>query len=132
MNKRLTHATRTSLLHVKRKWSAVITTILWPFCYKASEEGHNRLGLNAGRLSPMEVLLGYNQGQELDCLNETIDLGLEYMSPQYYIIFDDELTTVLYLQSVEDSPKWKYLVDNHTEHAAEESFNTVSLWYEGD
>eukprot|EP00957_Ditylum_brightwellii_P072891 5539529-Ditylum_brightwellii.AAC.1 len=61
MNKRLSHNTRTILLHAKRKWPSVITSILWPFCYKCAEERHNLLDLNAEELSPVEVLLGHTE-----------------------------------------------------------------------
>eukprot|EP00957_Ditylum_brightwellii_P190477 14499317-Ditylum_brightwellii.AAC.1 len=61
MNKRLTHSTRTVLLHTKRKWLAVINTILWPFAYRAVEERHNKLDLNANGLSPLEQLLGHKK-----------------------------------------------------------------------
>eukprot|EP00957_Ditylum_brightwellii_P106197 8101708-Ditylum_brightwellii.AAC.1 len=59
MNKRLSHSTRAILLHAKRKWPSVITSIPWSFCYKCAEEHHNLLDLNPDGLSPVEVLLGH-------------------------------------------------------------------------
>eukprot|EP00957_Ditylum_brightwellii_P173882 13237832-Ditylum_brightwellii.AAC.1 len=54
MNKRISHNARTILLHAKRKWPSVITSIVWPFCNKCDEECHNLPDLNAEGLSPME------------------------------------------------------------------------------
>eukprot|EP00957_Ditylum_brightwellii_P028879 2181951-Ditylum_brightwellii.AAC.1 len=61
MNKRLLHNITTILLHTERKWPGVISSILWPFCYKCAEEHHNLLDLNAEGLSPMEILLGHTE-----------------------------------------------------------------------
>eukprot|EP00957_Ditylum_brightwellii_P085375 6494986-Ditylum_brightwellii.AAC.1 len=43
INKCLTPSARTILLHTKRKWIAVISTVLWPFAYRAAEDRHNKL-----------------------------------------------------------------------------------------
>eukprot|EP00957_Ditylum_brightwellii_P197119 15017869-Ditylum_brightwellii.AAC.1 len=61
MNKHLIHSARTVLLHAKRKWPAVINTILWPFAYRAVEKRHNKLDLKANGLSPLEQLLGHKE-----------------------------------------------------------------------
>eukprot|EP00957_Ditylum_brightwellii_P067176 5098735-Ditylum_brightwellii.AAC.1 len=61
MNKRHSHNCRIALLHAKRKCPKVITSALWPFCYKAVEERHNRLDLNINGMSPLEVLLGHKE-----------------------------------------------------------------------
>eukprot|EP00957_Ditylum_brightwellii_P114982 8769693-Ditylum_brightwellii.AAC.1 len=61
MNKRLSHGARTIHLHVKRNWPDVITSIIWPFCYKCAEDHHNLLALNSDGLSPVEVLLGHKE-----------------------------------------------------------------------
>eukprot|EP00957_Ditylum_brightwellii_P129937 9911221-Ditylum_brightwellii.AAC.1 len=58
MNRKLCHGARTSLLHATRKWPRVITTALWPYCYKTPEERHNHLDLNYEGLSPVERMLG--------------------------------------------------------------------------
>eukprot|EP00957_Ditylum_brightwellii_P029899 2262269-Ditylum_brightwellii.AAC.2 len=57
---------------------------------------------------------------------------LGHVSSQYHVVFDDEFSTVPYLQSSEPPPKWIDLVQNHTECATEESFNISSSWYEGE
>eukprot|EP00957_Ditylum_brightwellii_P024288 1832114-Ditylum_brightwellii.AAC.1 len=61
MNKRLSHSARTISLHAKRKWPSVITSTLWPFCYKCAEECHNLLDHNSDGLSPVEVILGHTE-----------------------------------------------------------------------
>eukprot|EP00957_Ditylum_brightwellii_P167208 12728820-Ditylum_brightwellii.AAC.1 len=40
-----------------RKWPKVITPVLWPYCYKNTEERHNHLDLNHEGLSPIECML---------------------------------------------------------------------------
>eukprot|EP00957_Ditylum_brightwellii_P200254 15265738-Ditylum_brightwellii.AAC.1 len=61
MNKVLCHGAGTSLLHAKRKWPKVISTVMWPFCFKNTEERHNQLHLNAEGLSPLERLTGHRE-----------------------------------------------------------------------
>eukprot|EP00957_Ditylum_brightwellii_P109613 8360432-Ditylum_brightwellii.AAC.1 len=57
MNKKLCHGAKTSLLHAMRKWQKVITTALWPYCYKTFEERHNHLDLNHKGLTPIKCML---------------------------------------------------------------------------
>ena len=61
-----------------------------------------------------------------------LNLQTGHVSPQYHIVFDDEFTTVPYLQSTEAPPNWEYLVANHTEKATDEAFSIASTWYEGE
>ena len=162
MNKKLSHGTRTSLLHAKRKWPDVISTILWPFCYNNVEERQNNLYLNADGMSPIEILLGHKEeiaaedfhtwGCSVFVLHSSLQSGNDigppkweprarsgvylgyspahagnvalvfnlqtgHVSPQYHVVFDDEFTTVPYLQSTEAPPNWADLVENHTENA---------------
>ena len=51
---RLTTSARTILLHAKRHWSSMITTVLWPFAYKYAELLYNHLHVDALGLSPAE------------------------------------------------------------------------------
>ena len=142
MNRKLCHGARTSLLHAMRKWPRVITTALWPYCYKTAEERHNHLGLNHEGLSPVERMLGtkdeivaddfhtwgcpilvldaqlqtgngigppkwepraragiYLGHSPVHAGNVALVLNLQtgHVSPQYHIVFDDEFTTVPYL-----------------------------------
>eukprot|EP00957_Ditylum_brightwellii_P189210 14402210-Ditylum_brightwellii.AAC.1 len=57
MNKQLTHSARTIRIHAKKKWSAVISTILWSFAYREVKERHNKLDPNTNGMSPLEQLL---------------------------------------------------------------------------
>ena len=56
--KELCYGGRTILLHAKRKWSDVISTILWPYAVQAVVERHNRLALDADGRSPLEKFTG--------------------------------------------------------------------------
>eukprot|EP00957_Ditylum_brightwellii_P144159 10983950-Ditylum_brightwellii.AAC.1 len=140
-NKRLSHRTRTILLHAKRKWPCVITSISWPFCYKCTEECHNLLDLNSDGLSPVEVLLGHTEDIVADDFHTwgcpvnvapVLSLQTGHVNPQYHIVFDDEFSTVPYLQSSETPPNWTELVTKHTKKATDQAFNLASTWYEGE
>jgi hypothetical protein len=56
--KEVSYAARTLLLHAKRKWPGVITTVLWPYALQASVDSHNRLSLDEEGLSPLEKFAG--------------------------------------------------------------------------
>ena len=45
---------QTALVHAKRHWPAIITTVLWPFAYKYSELLYNHLHVGEDGLSPTE------------------------------------------------------------------------------
>ena len=51
--KDLTLITRTLLLHAKRHWPEMITTMLWPMALKASEERLNALSLDMDGTTPL-------------------------------------------------------------------------------
>eukprot|EP00957_Ditylum_brightwellii_P107398 8195119-Ditylum_brightwellii.AAC.1 len=63
--------------------------------------------------------------------NITLVLNLQtrHMSPQYHWIFDDEFTTVPYLNLDNAPPNWASLVDHSSESATAESFNIESTCY---
>eukprot|EP00957_Ditylum_brightwellii_P007745 586003-Ditylum_brightwellii.AAC.1 len=155
MNKRLTHSARTILLHPKRKWQVAISTTLWPFAYRAAEERHNLMDLNANGLTPLEQMSGHKEElvasiappkwdlkarvgiyvghSPFHAGNVALVLNLQtcHARPQYHVVFDNEFSTVPYFQSSEQPPNWVELVQNHTELATEESFTIASSWYEG-
>ena len=56
--KEVSYATRTLLLHAKRKWLGVITTVLWSYALQAAVDSHKRLSLDEEVLSPLEKLAG--------------------------------------------------------------------------
>jgi hypothetical protein len=45
------------------------------------------------------------------------------ISPQYHIIFDNDFTTVPYMEQGEIPPNWEYLYRLSKESATDESFN---------
>ena len=51
---RLTSRARTMLLHSKRHWPPMITTVLWPFAFKYAELQYNNLSVDEYGLSPAE------------------------------------------------------------------------------
>ena len=56
--KEVCHGGRTILLHAKRKWPSVISTVLWPYAVQAIVERHNRLALDKNGKSPLEKFSG--------------------------------------------------------------------------
>ena len=56
--KHVCYGGRTILLHAKRKWPDVISTILWPYAVQAIIERHNRLALDDDGKSPLEKFTG--------------------------------------------------------------------------
>ena len=52
--KEICYGGRTVLLHAKRKWPSVISTILWPFAVQSIVDRHNRLSLDENGKSPLE------------------------------------------------------------------------------
>eukprot|EP00957_Ditylum_brightwellii_P100577 7666354-Ditylum_brightwellii.AAC.1 len=61
MNKVLCYGAKISLFHAKRKCPNVISTVLWPFCYKNTDEHYNHLHLNIDGISPIECLMGHRE-----------------------------------------------------------------------
>ena len=56
MNKILTESARILLLHAKRQWPKVISTVLWPYALKMACELHNKLDLDDSLCSPLQKL----------------------------------------------------------------------------
>ena len=52
--KEVCYGGRTVLLHAKRRWPNVISTILWPFALQSVVDRHNRLSLDDKGRSPLE------------------------------------------------------------------------------
>ena len=49
---------RKILLHTKRKWPTVISTVLWLYAIQIVVEQHNKLSLDKDGKSPLEKFLG--------------------------------------------------------------------------
>ena len=56
--KQVCHGGRTILLHAKRKWPDVISTILWPYAIQEIIKQHIRLTLDDNGKSPLEKFTG--------------------------------------------------------------------------
>ena len=133
----LTSRARTILLHTKRHWPAMISTVLWPFEYKYKELLYNHFSLDTDGLSPAEKFSNVQVKVELKnyhtwgcpcyVLDSRAQMGTMipkwdprshlsiyvghspchagtvallhnprtmHVSPQFYLCFDDEFTTV--------------------------------------
>ena len=54
-----------------------------------------------------------------------------HVSPQYHVVFDDDFSTVPYLDSSEEPPNWCQLVSDSSEHVTDEQYNVATTWYSG-
>eukprot|EP00957_Ditylum_brightwellii_P045607 3458993-Ditylum_brightwellii.AAC.1 len=61
-----------------------------------------------------------------------LNLQSGHVSPQYHMVFDDEFTTVPYINSTKAPPNWSSLVKHHSECATTESYTIASMRYEGE
>ena len=160
-NKDLTNGARTVLLHAKRKWPKIISTILWPFSLQSIVDRHNHLSLDKDGKSPLEK---FTQTKDeinpadfhtrgcpvyiLDSENHSgglgtpkwdpkshagiylgrspnhagsvalvVNLSTGLVSPQFHVIFDDEFTTVDYLDGTTEPPNWPKLCAHALEHS---------------
>eukprot|EP00957_Ditylum_brightwellii_P204524 15339654-Ditylum_brightwellii.AAC.1 len=59
-----------------------------------------------------------------------LNLKAGHINP--HVTFDDEFTTVPYLQSSEAPPNWADLVAKYSEKVTEQAFAIASTWYEGE
>eukprot|EP00957_Ditylum_brightwellii_P107128 8173499-Ditylum_brightwellii.AAC.1 len=116
MNKHLTHSVRTSLLHAKCKWPSIITSALWPFCYKATKEQHNKIGVDAEGWSPLERLLGYKD----EIAAEDFHI---WGCPVYVLDNSLQIGTEIGLPTWDPDPELR---------ATYEAFTLASMWYEGE
>ena len=157
--KEICYGGRTILLHAKRRWPSMISTVLWPFVVRAVVDRHNRLSLDQNGKSPVEkfvktddeirpedfhtwgcpayVLAAQNQSGTIGTpkweprANAGIYLGRSpshagnvalilslctgLVSPQYHVVFDDDFSTVAYLDSSDPPPNWPEIVRQHRE-----------------
>ena len=71
----------------------------------------------------------YNHGPSFLDIHGNVSLVLNLItgrvSPQYHVVFDDEFTTVNYLDSAETPPFCENLVENSCEKATDEQYNTA-------
>ena len=57
-----------------------------------------------------------------------------HVSPQYHLVFDDDFTTIPYLNSNAENPEvpshWQALCESSTECSTSESFNLEDTWFQ--
>jgi hypothetical protein len=51
-----------------------------------------------------------------------------YVSPQFYVVFDDLYSTVSYMEKSEVPLNWANLVENSREKVTEEDYNLAKMW----
>ncbi|KAL7462239.1 hypothetical protein ACHAXS_002628 [Conticribra weissflogii] len=139
--KDLTLITCTLLLHAKRHWPEMISTMLWPMALKAAENRLNHLSLAADGMTPLTkfsgngrlqtnpkgvpkweprsrvgVYMGHSPahaGSVAMVLNPTTG----HISPQFHVVFDDILSMA-------------ELVSNSAKLATNEDFDLTKTWFE--
>ena len=61
-----------------------------------------------------------------------LNLQTGHMSPQYHLVFDDDFTTVEYIESGNEPPNWCKLVQDSSERVTDEQYNIARTWYTGE
>ena len=51
-----------------------------------------------------------------------LNLHTDHVSPQFHVVFDDDFTTIAYLDSTDATPNWASLVETSSELATTEQF----------
>eukprot|EP00957_Ditylum_brightwellii_P013638 1028515-Ditylum_brightwellii.AAC.1 len=128
MNKCLTHGARTSLLCAKRKWPKGWSPLERILGYKdeiVAEDFHTQgcpvnvldsslqtgTGIGPPKWDPGSragVYLGHSL-HHAGNIALVLNLQTGHMSPQYHLVFDNEFTTVPYMNSAETPPNWATL-----------------------
>ena len=52
-----------------------------------------------------------------------------HVSPQYHVVFDDDFTTVPYLNSMDVPSHWAALVKSSSESATDEEYTLAETWF---
>ena len=52
-----------------------------------------------------------------------------HVSPQYHVVFDDDFTTVPYLNSMDVPAHWAALVKSSSESATDEDYSLAETWF---
>ena len=53
-----------------------------------------------------------------------------HVSPQYYVVFDDDFTTVPYLNSLDVPDHWAALVKSGSESATDKGYSLADTWFQ--
>eukprot|EP00957_Ditylum_brightwellii_P192358 14643395-Ditylum_brightwellii.AAC.1 len=116
MSNRLIHSVRTSLLHAKQKWPAIISSALWPFW------------IGPPKWDPRSRVLVYlgHSPHHAGNVAQVLNLQTGHVSQQYHLVLDDKFTTVPYIDSAETPLNWTTLVAECSEWATDEAFTITS------
>ena len=68
----------------------------------------------------------FHSGNDAPVLN----LMTGYASPQYHVVFDDDFTTVDYIQSGDEPPNWCNLCTDSSEQVIDEQYDLATTWYD--
>ena len=61
-----------------------------------------------------------------------LNLKTGHVSPQYHMVFDDDFTTVEYIESGKEPPNWCKLVQDSSERVTDEQYDIARTWYAGE
>ena len=53
------------------------------------------------------------------------------VSPQYHVVYDDQLITVHHMRDLTVPPNWAQLVQNYSELVTTEQYDLTKTWFEG-
>jgi hypothetical protein len=53
-----------------------------------------------------------------------------HVSPQYHVVFDDDFSTVPFMEKGKIPPNWEELYNNNRDLATDEDFNLAKSWYQ--
>ena len=53
------------------------------------------------------------------------------VSPQYYVLYDDQFSTVHYMRDLTVPPNWAQLVQNASELVTTDQYDLTKTWFEG-
>eukprot|EP00957_Ditylum_brightwellii_P130508 9956164-Ditylum_brightwellii.AAC.1 len=151
MNKHITNSAITILLHAKRKWPAITSTVKWLFDYRATKERHIKLDLNINGMLPLKQLLGHKEElmtskfHTLGCPFFILDsrsqsdtgIGTPKWDPKaragiylgHSTFNAGNVALVLNLQTNHVRPPYHVVFDDEF---STESFNIALSWYEGE
>ena len=61
-----------------------------------------------------------------------LNLQTGHVSPQYHLVFDDDFTTVKYIESGNEPPNWCKLVQDSSARVTDEQYYMARTWYTGE
>ena len=61
-----------------------------------------------------------------------LNLRTGHISPQYHVVFDDEFSTVAYLENDNAPPNWKLLCESSREDVTDGEYKLAETWFESE